>query len=177
VLAPLGELHLRAPRNAFEEQDIDAISSFKLVVGKILALKVPLLADALSDFLEAGGSVSQEDVRSHIQSVVSYLGSVLIGTTEWNTPLQILHLSFRDFLTQPSRSGAFFIDINEQTRSMTMLCLDIMNQHLKRDICEIHDSVAPNPGFEDVRKRMAKFETLRLCVSILDRSCHRIGYL
>jgi hypothetical protein len=105
-------------------------------------------------------SVSHEDPRSDI-SVVSYLGSVLIGTTEWDTPLQILHLSFRDFLTERSRSETFFIDMKEQTKSMATLCLDIMHQHLKRDICEIHDSVAPNPGFEDVRKPMAKFETLQ----------------
>jgi WD40 repeat protein len=161
VLAPLDELYLRVLRNAFEEQDIDAISSFKSVVGKILALKVPLSADALSDFLEAEESVSHEDARSDIQSVVSYLGSVLIGTTEWNTPLQILHLSFRDFLTEPSRSAAFFIDMKEQTKSMATLCLDIMHQHLKRDICEIRDSVAPNPEIEEVRQRMAKFETLQ----------------
>jgi hypothetical protein len=161
VLAPLDGLYLRVLRNAFEEQDVDAISSFKSVVGTILALKVPLSADALSDFLEAEESVSHEDARSDIQSVVSYLGSVLIGTTEWNTPFQILHLSFRDFLTEPSRSGAFFIDMKEQTKSMATLCLDIMHQHLKRDICEIHDTVAPNPEIEEVQKRMAKFETLQ----------------
>jgi AAA ATPase domain len=161
VLVPLDELYSRVLRNTFEEQDIDAISSFKSVVGKILALKVPLSANALSDFLEAEGSVYHEDARSDIQSVVSYLGSVLIGTTEWNTPLQILHLSFRDFLTEPSRSAVFFINMKEQTKSMTTLCLDIMNQHLKHDICEIHDSVAPNPEIQEVRKRMAKFETLQ----------------
>ena len=161
MLAPLDDLYRTVLRSAFEEQDIDATARFKTVVGKILAVKVPLSGNALSDFLEAEASASDKNARSVIKSVVSYLGSVLIGSIELNTPLQILHLSFSDFLTAPSRSGAFFIDIKEQTQLMAMLCLDIMNKHLKRNICDIDDFVAPNPKVEDVRKLMAKFEILQ----------------
>jgi hypothetical protein len=161
LLTPLDDLYRTVLRSTFEEQDIDATTRFKAVVGKILAVKVPLSGNALSDFLEAEDSASDINAWSVIKSVVPYLGSVLIGSTESNTPLQISHLSFNDFLTVPSRSEAFFIDIKEQTKLMATLCLDIVNKYLKRDICDIDDFVAPNPKIEDVRKLMAKFEILQ----------------
>src|SRR5262249_5691188 len=97
-LAPLDSLYLTVLKRAFEETDSRAMTRFKAVVGKVIAAEVPLAGIALSDFLEADDSKSYKDGHIVVESVVRYLGSVLFGATDLSQPLQVLHLSFKDFL-------------------------------------------------------------------------------
>jgi hypothetical protein len=159
--APLDVLYQSVLRSAFEEQDVEAMSHFKAVVGKIVAVKVLLSRAALSDLLQVEELISYNDSQSLVESVVSYLGSVLMGTTERNTPLRMLHLSFQDFLTERLWSAGFFIDANNQTKSMAILCLDVMREDLKHDMCKIGDPIAPNLEIQEVKKQMVKFEALQ----------------
>jgi hypothetical protein len=160
LLGPLDQLYLNVLRSAFEEEDVGVMNRFKTVLGKVLAAKVPLSIVALSHLLEDDDSSSYNDPRSVVNSVVSYLGSLLIGSTGQNTPIRILHLSFIDFLTDPSRSEGFFIDMKEQKHSIAILTLNIMTRHFKRDICKTNDPFALNPTIREVQNRMMKFEAL-----------------
>jgi len=163
ALAPLDTLYIRVLRSILDEQDTDAMTQFKAVMGTILAVKVPLSTIALSDILAADKSVYDADHRPSVQSVIPYLGAMLIGSADHGRPIQFLHLSFKDFLTTPSRSETFFIDVKPHSRSMALLCLDFMHEHLMYDLIKTGDSTRHNPDLEQVRSSMEKYEAVR-CV-------------
>jgi hypothetical protein len=147
--------------SAFDDQDSDAMAQFRGVMGKVLAAKVPLSATALSDILAAENPAHASDKPPSVQLVVPYLGSTLIGSTDPGRPIQFLHLSFKDFLTTPSRSETFFIDVKAHSRSMALLCMDFMHGHLRYNMIKIGDSTQQNPDLEQVRSSMDKYETVR----------------
>lgn len=78
-----------------------------------------------------------------------------------------LHRSLSDFLSDSERSQAFFIDMKERNDKLAITCLDIMERHLKHDICNSGDIFLPNPGIEEVKERMKKFQAFAVCVSAL----------
>jgi hypothetical protein len=143
-----------------DEQDSDAMTQFKAVMGNILAAKVPLSTITLSDILAADKSVYDSDNQPSVQLIVPNLGSMLIGSAE-GRPIQFLHLSFKDFLTTPSRSETFFIDMKAHSRSMALLCLDFMHGHLRYNMMDIGDSTQQNPDLEQVRSSLDKYEAVR----------------
>jgi hypothetical protein len=161
LLGPLDQLYQNVLKSVFEENDVNAMTRFKIILGKVLTVKIPLSSIALSDLLEADDATPYKDPKSVVRSVVSYLGSLLIGTMEPSTPIQILHLSFNDFLTDLSRSNAFFIDMKKQKHSMAILCLNIIHRHLKRNMIDTGDPIGSNPSLQDVQSRMMKYEALR----------------
>lgn len=53
-----------------------------------------------------------------------------------DTPVTLFHLSFRDFLVDPTkRANEFWIDETKYHRTLTDRCIQLMYQHLRRDIC------------------------------------------
>ena len=44
---------------------------------------------------------------------------------------------------------------------MAIICLDIINQHLKRDMISMGDSTEQNPDIQQIQTRMEKFEVVR----------------
>jgi hypothetical protein len=160
ALGTLDTLYIKVLRIAFDEQDIEAMAEFKAVMGKILLAKVPLSSIALSNILESD-SADPSNTPPSVRSVTPYLGSVLIGSTDPGRPIQFLHLSFKDFLTTPSRSETFFIDLKAHSRSMALLCLDFMHRNLRYNMIELVDSIQQNPDLDQVRTSMDKYEGVR----------------
>jgi hypothetical protein len=72
--------------------DHDFVHDYELVIGAILAVKTPLSTRALQ-------SLYREHPILDIQEVLRPLSSVLTGVFNPSHPIQIIHLSFRDFLT------------------------------------------------------------------------------
>jgi len=73
-------------------------------MGQILDSAEPLPLDALN-FMRS----CFPDQREHykVEDIVGHMGSLLSGTANSYTPIQPLHASFHDFLTDKSFSGNF----------------------------------------------------------------------
>ncbi|KAI1155400.1 hypothetical protein F4825DRAFT_469164 [Nemania diffusa] len=56
-----------------------------------------------------------------------------------DSPIRLLHLSFRDFLIDPSKRGnnLFWVDEKETHKQLVAHCLRVMNETLCADICRV----------------------------------------
>ncbi|GAB1196351.1 hypothetical protein APSETT444_005620 [Aspergillus pseudonomiae] len=106
---------------------------FKQVVGPILVLSRPLSIIALSRLIE----VELSDTRW----LMEHLYSVLEMPQGDHGPIQLLHLSFRDFLlaSQRCKDSHFWIDEKQSHRNLYQHCLKVMSNTLRRDICCLED--------------------------------------
>ena len=158
-LKKLDSLYLTILRKTVDEEDDDEMDRFRAVMGMILGGKVPLSLTALNDLLDPNAASSE-----HVaESVAPFLGSLLVRATKGNRdgPIQPLHLSLRDFLSDPKRSEGFFIDMKRQHFDLAIACLDIMERVLKRDICGLNDDFSRNPTVGEVREVVPHYQALR----------------
>ncbi|VUC20528.1 unnamed protein product [Clonostachys rosea] len=107
------------------------IQKFKLIVGSIVMLETPLSTDSLSRLLE----VSKNYIDDHLMM----LHSVLSIPTSSDSPVRMLHLSFRDFLTdvKNKESTAFWIDEKVVHADIASRALTILDRELKQNICNL----------------------------------------
>ncbi|OGM44087.1 NACHT and WD40 domain protein [Aspergillus bombycis] len=129
-------------RSEDEDEDEDEreqlISEYRVIVGTIIILANPLSLASLASLLE----ISSSDVNRRLD----YLHSVLSIPPDQDTPIQIFHQSFRDFLLHPKirTKTDFWID-EKQTHKETLLrCINVMTRTkggLSRNICQL-----PNDG-------------------------------
>jgi hypothetical protein len=133
--------------------DRDFVQDYKLVIGAIMALKTPLSATALQ-------SLHRGQPTPEVEEVVRPLSSVLTGAVNPSHPIQIVHLSFRDFLThraQLSLTHTFFqVSEKQHSQRLALLCLRVMNEDL---MCGIPGTGYLNGLFQE-----------RNCIPQLDKS-------
>ena len=113
--------------------DKELYSLFKTVVGTVLLVFNPLSVRALSDLLGVPG----------ISTTLRSLHSLLLVPMGKDTPIQIFHKSFPDFLTDPGRctDQRFFVDPSICHREIVLSCLSVMKGQLKKNICGLDDCV------------------------------------
>lgn len=109
------------------------MNDFRRIVGAIVLLFSPLSSVSLAKL------ISSE--KAKVQSRLSTLHSVLSVPKDSDAPVQLLHLSFRDFLVDHSASNDFWIDEAAGNTRLAKDCLECMNRELKRDIARLS-----NPG-------------------------------
>ncbi|KAL2836945.1 hypothetical protein BJY01DRAFT_221446 [Aspergillus pseudoustus] len=115
-----------------EDDELLKISEdFRYIVGSIVNVAEPLSVDTLSKLL---GS-SLKDTETALEPLQSVL-SVPIGTPE---PVELLHLSFRDFLLDGVRckDDRFVVDEKEAHGILFRRCLETMSSSLCRDVCKL----------------------------------------
>jgi hypothetical protein len=138
-------LHLRSHR----------IARFKSVMAQILGTMEPL------------SMVSLESMRLHfvdgektstnvICAITASMGALLSGTMDSSAPIRTLHSSFPDFLTDPNRSGDFFIDVSPIHNNLATACLGVMKDELRFDMCQFPSSYLRNSEVNDLKERVAK---------------------
>ena len=125
-------------------------SNFRSVVGVVLLVFDPLSATALSDLLGI----------SNLSTTLRSLHSLLIIPTNKldPTPIHAFHKSFPDFLTDPGRctDQQFFINPLIYHGEILLLCLNIMEGRLKKNICKL-DDCAPLSNVEDLPTQRATY--------------------
>ena len=132
----LDQLYTEVLQQAFlgiRTDDGKFYSNFKSVVGAVILVFNPLPVTAFSHLL--GGS----NISTALRSLHSLL---IIPTSKLDpTPIHVLHKSFPDFLTDPHRctNNKFFIDPSIHHREITLSCLRLMKERLKRNICQLND--------------------------------------
>jgi hypothetical protein len=104
---------------------------FQEIVGSIVVLASPLSVSSLANLL----ATSKEDIHCTLDS----LHSVLNIPNNENSPVRLLHLSFRDFLLDPKRRGqsAFWVDEGKIHERLATKCLELLSKSLRQDICDL----------------------------------------
>ena len=126
-------LYTQVLEQAFHSIGQDYCSHFKLVVGAVLLISSPLSIRALSNLLK------NHSTQSRISSILRALHSVLLVPDNIDSPVQIFHKSFPDFLMDPERctDARFFVDPLIHQREILLSCLDVMSGKLKKNICNL----------------------------------------
>ena len=122
----------------------------------VLASFEPLPLTALNVFLHYSGDAFDA------KTIVRYLGALLSGVTSTSQPIRPLHTSFRDFLTDKSRSNNFFVDVSGGHQELAMACMRTMVDKLKFNICEIESSYDTNDEISDLEERVKRHIPLEL---------------
>ena len=105
------------------------VQEFRTIVGSIVILASPLPAASLARLL----GVSKKRVDSRLD----FLHSVLSVPASSDSPVRLLHLSFRDFLVDPEKreTNPLWVDEKHTHENLAASCLRLMNEHLRTDIC------------------------------------------
>ncbi|KAF2230083.1 hypothetical protein EV356DRAFT_454615, partial [Viridothelium virens] len=104
---------------------------FKQIVGTIVILKDPLSMQSRERLL----SISTRDVKC----ILDLLHSVLNVPTNTDSPIRLLHASFRDFLLDTSQRNRcpFWIDERVTNDMLATHCMRIMSIQLRENLCEL----------------------------------------
>ena len=108
---------------------------FRTVVGAVLLAFNPLLMISLSCLLR------DFDTPLDISTALDSLHSLLLVPEAIEDPIRTFHKSFPDFLMDPKRCQDtwFFVDPSVHHMEMLLSCLNLMEERLKRNICDLYD--------------------------------------
>ena len=106
---------------------------FRSVVGAVLLAFNPLSMKSLSSLLHGF------DTPSDISATLNPLHSLLLVPDITEDPVRIFHKSFPDFLMDSKRcqDKKFFVDPTVHHTEILLSCLQLMDQGLKRNICDL----------------------------------------
>ncbi|UKZ94148.1 uncharacterized protein TrAFT101_009032 [Trichoderma asperellum] len=118
---------------------------FQNIIGSVITLASPLSSLALSQILNVSKRI--------IDNQLDLLHSVLRVPSSPESPIRLLHISFRDFLTDPDKEGRspFWIDEKQAHARMAINCLNVMGKHLKCCICGIRDLGMPRSEIQPAK--------------------------
>ncbi|KAF4962175.1 hypothetical protein FSARC_9749 [Fusarium sarcochroum] len=116
---------------ATKRQRDQILELFRLVVGTIVVLEIPLPTESLANMILRPTNI----VNDHL----GYLHSVL--SIRDGSPVRLLHLSFCDFLTDPGQDGHhdFWINKTEAHGKTLDGCLRTLKGFLRVDMCNLRD--------------------------------------
>jgi len=112
-----------------DEDKEDLAKEFREIVGPVLILADPLSASSLARLL----AISQEDIHTMLDD----LHSVLSIPSDRDSPIRLLHLSFRDFLGC-KKEAWFSVDEMKTHGMIAAKCRELMSSCLKENICGLH---------------------------------------
>ncbi|GKZ26438.1 hypothetical protein AbraIFM66951_007862 [Aspergillus brasiliensis] len=113
----------------------DFYELFERVIGAVVVLAEPLSIATLEDLLDLAEKAPKT------RRLLNSLSSVVSCGVGFGSPIQLLHLSFRDFLLgQPKRRclyDEFCIDTKRAHADLFRSCLKLLSRTLKQDICSL----------------------------------------
>ncbi|KAF3391820.1 hypothetical protein DPV78_010812 [Talaromyces pinophilus] len=116
-----------------EQAQQSLVQRFRRIVGTIVHLAEPLSRSSLASLLDID---SQQ-----IEGQLSSLHSVLSVPFSADSPIRMLHLSFRDFLVDPDKrhTNSFWVDERETHKMIMAKCLERMSRPrgLQQNICKL----------------------------------------
>ncbi|KAI9766575.1 MAG: hypothetical protein M1839_004873 [Geoglossum umbratile] len=107
------------------------LERFRQIVGSIVILFDPLTANALAKLLHL------EDWM--VEVTLDSLRSISDFSDDQDSPIRLLHPSFRDFLLDKQRcsDAQFLIDRKEAHNNLFVNSLEFMSKNLRRDMCNL----------------------------------------
>jgi deoxyadenosine/deoxycytidine kinase len=116
-----------------EKAQKSLVERFRRIVGTIIHLAEPLSRSSLASLL----NISSQQIDGQLSS----LHSVLSVPSSADSPIRMLHLSFRDFLVDPEKrhTNSFWVDRRETHKMIMKKCLERMSQPggLQQNICNL----------------------------------------
>jgi hypothetical protein len=110
-------------------KDDDFVYGYHLIMGSIMAAKIPLSMSALQ-------SLHNHSLQFPIKNVLLPLASLLTGVTDDNIPVEVIHLSLKDFLTVRAQSSPnshnLSLNIMHHSQRLALLCLVVLNEELQQ---------------------------------------------
>jgi hypothetical protein len=111
----------------------EVVQNFRKVIGAIIILASPLSTTSLAQLLGIS--------KARIDRTLNLLHSVLSIPSNSDTPVRLLHLSFRDFLldSKKRKEHRFWINEKDVHETLATRCLDRLSlgESLKKDICNL----------------------------------------
>jgi hypothetical protein len=124
----------------------------------VVLLEEPVSVHALAHLM---GIVDHDDIQQ-IDNDVRALGSVLLisdasGSERFSETLSTFHPSFRDFLLDPQRCSEehFHIKPAEHQHDLLNRCLQLLNKHLRHDVCGIRSPGLANAEIQNLSEQLA----------------------
>lgn len=124
---------IESGKGANKKDRVRFSSEFRQVVGAIVVLAKALPSTVLARLLD----IQLRTVETRILT----LHSVLDVPGNQDSPIRVIHLSFRDFLLDPERctDEQLRIDGQEAHNELFKRCLEVMSSLLKPDLCNLED--------------------------------------
>jgi hypothetical protein len=118
-----------------------------MVVGTIIFAKVPLHRNDIVHFM------SPPVEGELIDLILNKLSSVIsIGETDGL--IHTCHLSFSEFLCDPTQSTRYFVDHDIHSPRLAGSCFRLMNANLRFNICGLETSHLRNSEVKDLAARI-----------------------
>ncbi|KAJ5493959.1 hypothetical protein N7463_010046 [Penicillium fimorum] len=125
-----------------ETESQELLNEFKEIVGVIIDLATPLSINSLSQLVKK----EPDDIKCRLDQ----LHSVLTVPSDFDEPVRLLHLSFRDFLLDHHRDNSeFWINSKDTNQRLAAACLRIMHNNLKKKICNLSSE---GTEYNDIKK-------------------------
>jgi hypothetical protein len=120
-------LYLQVLNNAYPDISAQFAGRLRLVLGSIVYLQDPLSASDIEWLLKP---------TVPLQTTLRHLHSIVIFPSNQHESVQLIHPSFKDFLTDPTRcsNSNFFVNTKMQHSQLAQSCLNAMKM-LKQNIC------------------------------------------
>jgi hypothetical protein len=146
----LDELYTQVLSHAFPNIAPPLADRLKIVLGSIIFLRDPLSSRALEELLKLKPTT--------VRQTLVHLHSVVIVPEDHFQVIRLLHPSFFDFVTDPSRcrQADFVVNPLIQHALLARACLDSM-MCLRQDICGIKNSCLLNSEVDDLPARITKY--------------------
>ncbi|KAH0543088.1 hypothetical protein FGG08_002602 [Glutinoglossum americanum] len=119
--------------NCSEQNKLEFIRRFKQIVGPIVILFDSLSTAALDKLLDMPNWKTDSKILLRLHS--------LLDVPEYqDSPIRLLHPSFRDFLLDKKRckDSRFWVDKEEMHKDLAERCLGLLSKSLRRNICNLH---------------------------------------
>jgi NACHT domain len=145
-------------------EDEDFVKGYNLLMGAIIAAKTPLSISALQ-------SLHRHNDLAPVRNYLIPLASLLTSLEHDNTPVKVLHLSLKEFLTIHAQSSEFptsqklFLSEKEHNQRLGLLCIKMMNEDLEK--CRSAIGYLANAsvldGVPDIGENIVSEELLYAC--------------
>ena len=142
-------LYMSILQEAFDDDDPEDDSEARSVLGAVILATNPLSPSTIAILL----GLQATDVFPLLSSVHS-----LLNLQDINSPVQPFHKSFPDFITDPTRctNKRFWISPPDHHLGLLLSCLELMNQTLERNMCNLPDAVR-NCEVDDLEERKEQY--------------------
>ncbi|CAE6536797.1 unnamed protein product [Rhizoctonia solani] len=143
-------LYVKALKTAIDDNEDEIKDAHLRCIGAILAISEhePLAIPDLQYLLLVAGWIDQLT----LERVVNNLTPLLL--TQDGGGVRFRRGSLKDFVTNASRSGEFYIALNQYEADPAACCLKVMQRDLRFNICELETSHLLNSEVPDLKLRI-----------------------
>ncbi|KEP47128.1 WD40-repeat protein (notchless protein), related protein [Rhizoctonia solani 123E] len=142
-------LYTRILETTIIDGDQETKDAYLRCIGSIIVTsqRHPSIVPDLQYLLLVADQVDQ----SVLEQIIKNLAQLLVIT---NGHIRFLHASFKDFISDSSRSGSFYIPLDQCQVDPAASCLKLMKRELRFNICQLESSHLLNSQVPDLKLRI-----------------------